>query len=51
MKQLAFTLLELIQLGDVIPHYHSVTRKARPGRHEVHDRADTLLISSCNAFD
>ena len=51
MRQLSFTLLDLIQLGVILPHFNSTTKVAFPGRHEIHDHTDRLLISSYNRFD
>ena len=51
MKQLNFTLLDLIQLGDIVPFFNTATKDATPDRHEVHDNTDKLLVSSYNKFD
>ena len=51
IRQLSFTLLDLIQLGEIVPHYDTHTKTAVPGQHEVHDYTDKLLVSSRNLFD
>jgi hypothetical protein len=51
MKQLAFTMLDLIQLGEILPHFDSKTKTTAVSHHEIHDHSDSLLISRCNEFD
>lgn len=51
LKHLSFTLLDLIQLGDIVPHYNSTNLTGVLDHHEVHDRSDSLLISRMNLFE
>lgn len=51
MKQLAFNMLDLIQLGEILPHFDSKTKTTALSLHEVHDHSDSLLISRYNQFD
>ena len=50
-RQLAFTLLDLIQLGDIVPHMDSITNVAAPNRHEVHEHGGVLLHGTFNSFE
>ena len=50
MNQLTFSLLDLIQLGDIIPHYSTKDKKHIADLHEVHDFEDKLLVSHYSMF-
>jgi hypothetical protein len=51
VKQLTFTLLDLIQLGDIVPFFNSIKNVATRDMHEVHDYSDDLLVTTFNKFD
>ena len=50
MNQLTFSLLDLCQLGDIVPFYNTATKLGDPDRHEVHDYSDKLLVRSLGLF-
>jgi hypothetical protein len=51
LPQLTFSLLDLIQLGDIVPHYNTIEKKSVADWHEIHDYEDKLLISHFSKFD
>jgi len=51
LKQLAFNLFDLIQLGEILPHFDSKTKITAISHHDVHYHSDSLLISRFNEFD
>ena len=50
MNQLTFGLLDIIQLGDIIPHYSTKDKKHIADLHEVHDFEDKLLVTHYSMF-
>jgi hypothetical protein len=40
VKQLTFTLLDLTQLGDIVPFFNTSKKEAAIDRHEIHDSTD-----------
>ena len=51
MHQLTFTLLDLIQLGDIVPFFNTATKLSDPDRHEVHYyNNDNLVVSNIELF-
>ena len=50
MNQLTFSLLDLCQIGDIVPFYNTATKLGDPDRHEVHDYSDKLLVRSLGLF-
>jgi hypothetical protein len=44
-------LLDIIQLGEIVPFFNTVKKEAAIDRHEVHDLTNELLISNYNKFD
>lgn len=51
IRQLSFTLLDLMQLGDLRLNYDSVNKVHLPGHHEVHDPTGSQLLAAFNQFE